>query len=187
MVSRTAGLPQYGQLGHGSDMEYNTKDSSAKLAYEAQPRPTAISSFADETIVNMACGSNHIVVFNCCGVKGLRLHISFLALLWGFGGYGRLGHREQKDEFTPRRVDVFTKHNVLPPGAVVSSGSANSAVTGGAGQMYMWGKIKNTGDDLMYPKPLMDLSVACGFAHSLVVVDRTNASDQLDLVNRTCN
>ncbi|KAI7730579.1 hypothetical protein M8C21_005792, partial [Ambrosia artemisiifolia] len=69
----------------------------------------------------------------------------------------RLGHREQKEEFIPRRVDVFTRHNVLPPGAVVSAGSANSAVTAGAGQMYMWGKTKNHGDDLMYPKPLMDL------------------------------
>ncbi|KAJ0442024.1 putative regulator of chromosome condensation 1/beta-lactamase-inhibitor protein II [Helianthus annuus] len=127
--------------------------------------PAAISSFADETIVNMACGSNHTV-----------------AVEWGFGGYGRLGNREQKDKFTPRRVDVFTKHNVLRPGAVVSAGSANSTVTGGAGQMYMRGKIKNTGDDLMYPKPLLDLSVACGFAHSLVVVDRTNAGDQLDLL-----
>ncbi|KAF5776520.1 putative regulator of chromosome condensation 1/beta-lactamase-inhibitor protein II [Helianthus annuus] len=127
--------------------------------------PAAISSFADETIVNMACGSNHTV-----------------AVEWGFGGYGRLGNREQKDKFTPRRVDVFTKHNVLRPGAVVSAGSANSTVTGGAGQMYMRGKIKNTGDDLMYPKPLLDLSVACGFAHSLVVVDRTNADDQLDLL-----
>ncbi|KAJ0587788.1 putative chromatin remodeling & transcriptional activation HMG family [Helianthus annuus] len=225
----TAGLPQYGQLGHGSDMEYNTKDSSVKLAYEAQPRPTAIASFADETIVNVACGSNHTVAVDSKGY----------VYTWGFGGYGRLGHREQKDEFTPRRVDVFTKHNVLPPGAILSAGSANSAVTAGAGQMYMWGKIKNTGDDLMYPKPLMDLSgwnvrcmasgymhhfvgaessciswgqchsgelgygphqqkssaipkkvdaledmhvisVACGFAHSLVVVDRTNSGDQLD-------
>nr|GFC76422.1 protein RCC2 homolog [Tanacetum cinerariifolium] len=43
----TAGLPQYGQLGHGTDNEYNTKDSSVKLAYEAQPRPKAISAFAN--------------------------------------------------------------------------------------------------------------------------------------------
>ena len=27
----------------------------------------------------------------------------------------------------------------------------------GGGQLYMWGKIKVTGDDWMYPKPLMDL------------------------------
>lgn len=43
----------------------------------------------------------------------------------------RLGHREQKDEWAPRRVDVFTRQNVLPPNAVVSAGSLNSACTAG--------------------------------------------------------
>ncbi|KAK1436516.1 hypothetical protein QVD17_02297 [Tagetes erecta] len=225
----TAGLPQYGQLGHGTDNEYNTKDSSVRLAYEAQPRPKAIAAFANETIVKVACGSNHTVAVDTKGY----------VYTWGFGGYGRLGHREQKDEHSPRRLDVFTKHNLVPPSAVVSAGSVNSSVTAGGGQMYMWGKIKSTGDDSMYPKPLMDLSgwnircmdsgsmhhfvgadssciswglsqagelgygphqqkssaipkkvdalegmhvisVACGLAHSLVVVDRTNAGDQLE-------
>lgn len=26
---------------------------------------------------------------------------------WGFGGYGRLGHTEQKDEMVPRLVKLF--------------------------------------------------------------------------------
>uniref|UniRef100_A0A5B6ZEZ2 Protein RCC2 n=1 Tax=Davidia involucrata TaxID=16924 RepID=A0A5B6ZEZ2_DAVIN len=225
----TAGLPQYGQLGHGTDSEYNTKESSVKLAYEAQPRPRAIASLAGDTIVKVACGTNHTVAADSNGY----------IYTWGFGGYGRLGHREQKDEWAPRRVDVFTKHNVLPPDAVISAGSVNSACTAGGGQLYMWGKMKNTGDDWMYPKPLMDLSgwnircmdsgsmhhfvgadssciswghaqngelgygpngqkssavpkkvdilegmhvisVACGFAHSMAVVDRTNVGDRLD-------
>ncbi|XP_055833878.1 uncharacterized protein LOC129902578 isoform X2 [Solanum dulcamara] len=225
----TAGLPQYGQLGHGTDNEYNTKDSSVRLAYEAQPRPRPIAAFSGETIVKVACGTNHTVAVDKNGY----------VYTWGFGGYGRLGHREQKDEFTPRRVDVFTRQNVLPPDAVVSAGSVNSACTAGGGQLYMWGKIKTTGDDSMYPKPLLDLSgwnlrcmdsgnmhhfvgadssciswghaqsgelgygpngqkssavpkkvdildgmhvisVACGFAHSMVVVDRTNVEDQLE-------
>ncbi|KAJ6736358.1 PROTEIN RCC2 [Salix viminalis] len=144
----SAGLPQYGQLGHGTDKEYNTKDSSVRLAYEPQPRPRAITSLAGETIVKVACGTNHTVAVDSNG------HV----YTWGFGGYGRLGHREQKDEWAPRRVDIFSKHNVLPPGAVISAGSVNSACTAGGGQLYMWGKIKNTGDDWMYPKPLMDLS-----------------------------
>ncbi|KAG5246455.1 hypothetical protein OIU76_001367 [Salix suchowensis] len=144
----SAGLPQYGQLGHGTDKEYNTKDSSVRLAYEPQPRPRAIASLAGETIVKVACGTNHTVAVDSNG------HV----YTWGFGGYGRLGHREQKDEWVPRRVDIFSKHNVLPPGAVISAGSVNSACTAGGGQLYMWGKIKNTGDDWMYPKPLMDLS-----------------------------
>ncbi|KAK3231762.1 hypothetical protein Dsin_003643 [Dipteronia sinensis] len=225
----TAGLPQYGQLGHGTDNEYNTKDSSVRLAYEAQPRPRAIASLAGETIVKVACGSNHTVAVDSKGY----------VYTWGFGGYGRLGHREQKDEWAPRRVDIFQKHNVLPPDAILSAGALNSACTAGGGQLYMWGKIKNTGDDWMYPKPLMDLSgwnircmdsgnmhhfvgadnsciswghaiygelgygpngqkssavpkkvdilesmhvisVACGFGHSMVVVDRANVADRLD-------
>lgn len=35
--------------------------------------------------------------------------------------------------------------------------SAGSFFISGGGQLYMWGKLKNTGDDWMYPKPLMDL------------------------------
>ncbi|KAF5740828.1 regulator of chromosome condensation family protein [Tripterygium wilfordii] len=144
----TAGLPQYGQLGHGTDNEYNMKDSSVRLVYEAQPRPKAIGSLAGETIVKVACGTNHTVAVDANGY----------VYTWGFGGYGRLGHREQKDEWVPRRVDVFQRQNILPPDAVISAGAGNSACTAGGGQLYMWGKIKNTGDDWMYPKPLMDLS-----------------------------
>ncbi|PHT51270.1 hypothetical protein CQW23_11017 [Capsicum baccatum] len=220
-VEITAGLPQYGQLGHATDNEYNTKDSSVRLAYEAQPRPRPIASFSGETIVKVACGTNHTVAVDKNGYVYT------------------LGHREQKDEFAPRRVEVFTRQNVLPPYAVVSAGSVNSACTAGGGQLYMWGKIKSTGDDSMYPKPLLDLSgwnlrcmdsgnmhhfvgadssciswghaqsgelgygpngqkssavpkkvdildgmhvisVACGFAHSMVIIDRTNVEDRLE-------
>lgn len=225
----TAGLPQYGQLGHGTDNEYNTKESSVRLAYEPQPHPKALSSLARETIVKVACGTNHTVAVDSNGY----------VYTWGFGGYGRLGHREQKDEWSPRRVDVFTRHNVLPPNALVSAGSVNSSCTAAGGQLYMWGKLKTTGDDWMYPKPLMDLSgwnlrcmdsgsmhhfvgadssciswghaqngelgygplgqkssaipkkvdilegmrvmsVACGFAHSIMVVEKTDVGDRLD-------
>ena len=43
----------------------------------------------------------------------------------------RLGHREQKDEWAPRRVDVFQRQNVLPPNAIISAGSVNSSCTAG--------------------------------------------------------
>ncbi|GKB09881.1 protein RCC2, partial [Tanacetum coccineum] len=230
---QTAGLPQYGQLGHGTDNEYNSKESCVRLAYEAQPRPKAIASLSDETILKVACGSNHTVALDSKGY----------IYTWGFGGYGRLGHKEQKDEWSPRRVDVFTKHNLVPTDAIISAGSASSACTAGVGKIYIWGKIRHAGDNNMYPKPLMDLSgwkircmdsgsfhyfvgaessciswctnwgiaqagqlgygpnqqkssmipkkvdilegmhvisVACGLAHSLVVVDRSNVGDQLD-------
>lgn len=163
----TAGLPQYGQLGHGTDNEYNTKDSSVKLSYDPQPRPRAIAVLSEKTIVKVACGTNHTVAVDSSG----------FVYTWGFGGYGRLGHREQKDEWQPRLVEVFQKNNVLPPNAIVSAGSASCACTAGGGQLYMWGKMKNTGDDWMYPKPLMDLSgwnircMASGNMHHVVGAD----------------
>lgn len=43
----------------------------------------------------------------------------------------RLGHREQKDEWAPRRVEIFQRQNVLPPDAVISAGSVNSSCTAG--------------------------------------------------------
>ncbi|CAN6463658.1 unnamed protein product [Victoria cruziana] len=144
----TAGLPQYGQLGHGTDNEYNLKDASVRLAYEPQPRPRAIASLNQKTIVKVACGTNHTVAVDSNGC----------VYTWGFGGYGRLGHREPKDEWVPRLVETFQKQNVLPSNAVISAGAANSACTAGGGQLYMWGKLKVTGDEWMYPKPLMDLS-----------------------------
>uniref|UniRef100_K3Z5A0 Uncharacterized protein n=1 Tax=Setaria italica TaxID=4555 RepID=K3Z5A0_SETIT len=163
----TAGLPQYGQLGHGTDNEYNAKDSSVKLTYDPQPRPRAIAALSGKTVVKVACGTNHTVAVDSSG----------FVYTWGFGGYGRLGHREQKDEWQPRLVEVFQKQNVLPPNAIVSAGSASSACTAGGGQLYMWGKMKNTGDDWMYPKPVMDLSgwnircMASGNMHHVVGAD----------------
>ncbi|KAI3969976.1 hypothetical protein MKW92_007860 [Papaver armeniacum] len=165
----TAGLPQYGQLGHGADNEYNTKTSSVKLVYEAQPRPKAIAAFAGKTVVKVACGINHTVAVDSKG----------FVYTWGYGGYGRLGHREQKDEWTPRVVAVFQKKNVLPPNAIVAAGAHNCAVTAGGGQLYMWGKVKANSEDWMYPKPLLGLSgwnIRCmdsGTSHNFVGAEQS--------------
>ncbi|XP_026378950.1 protein RCC2-like [Papaver somniferum] len=165
----TAGLPQYGQLGHGTDNEYNTKSSAVNLAYEAQPHPKAIAAFAGKKIVKVACGTNHTVAVDSEGV----------VYTWGYGAYGRLGHREPKDEWTPRVVALFQKKNVLPPNAIVAAGAHNCAVTAGGGQLYMWGKLKVTGEDCMYPKPLLTLSgwnIRCmdsGATHNFVGAEKS--------------
>nr|CAD1820614.1 unnamed protein product [Ananas comosus var. bracteatus] len=135
----TAGLPQYGQLGHGTDNEYNAKDSSVKLAYEPQPRHEQLLHFRKKLLSKLLVEQTTQLLL----IQMVCLHVSvyhLVSFLWGFGGYGRLGHREQKDEWVPRLVEVFQRHNVLPPNAVVSAGATNSACTGGGGQLYMWGK-----------------------------------------------
>ncbi|KAK1274590.1 hypothetical protein QJS04_geneDACA015217 [Acorus gramineus] len=109
---------------------------STKNEIEPSPVPCLVSE-----VTNVVCGGDFTVWLT--SVEGSSI---------------MLGHREQKDEWVPRLVDVFQRHNVLPLNAVVSAGSASSACTAAGGQLYMWGKLKNSGDDWMYPKPVMDLS-----------------------------
>jgi hypothetical protein len=49
----------------------------------------------------------------------------------------RLGHNEQKDEWKPRLVEIFTKNNILGPNDIVSDGSTSSACTAG-GMMHIY-------------------------------------------------
>lgn len=50
-----------------------------------------------DEILDFSCGTNHTVAID--GRKRL--------FSWGFGGYGRLGHAEPKDEFVPRLIKFF--------------------------------------------------------------------------------
>lgn len=46
--------------------------------------------------------------FQCqCVCFQLILDSQKRVFTWGFGGYGRLGHTEQKDEMVPRLVKLF--------------------------------------------------------------------------------
>eukprot|EP00245_Coleochaete_scutata_P005890 TRINITY_DN1986_c0_g1_i1.p1 TRINITY_DN1986_c0_g1~~TRINITY_DN1986_c0_g1_i1.p1 ORF type:complete len:496 (-),score=119.88 TRINITY_DN1986_c0_g1_i1:650-2137(-) len=144
----SAGLPQYGQLGHGTDHEYNAKAGSVQLMYEAQPSPRAIGALSHKNIVKVSCGNNHSVAVDAEG----------FVYSWGFGGHGRLGHKEQKDEFVPRQIEQFQKYNLAKDNPALACGASFSLCTGGGGQLYWWGKVKQTGENIMYPKPFADLS-----------------------------
>jgi len=75
---------------------------------------------------------------------------------WGFGGYGRLGHNEPKDEMIPRVIKGWDDPN---RGAVlIAAGSAYTMAVNEIGCLYLWGQNKPTGEAAMYPKPVQDLS-----------------------------
>lgn len=164
-----AGLPQYGQLGDGSDHEYNMKDSSIQLAYEPQPTPKLIAALAGKRIVKVACAHNHTVCLDDAGS----------CYTWGYGGYGRLGHKVQKDEFKPREVEFFKGRNTVPQGAIIAAGQTSSFCTAQGGQLFAWGKLKANGDNNMSPTPVYDLqgwnlrSMACGPGTFAVAADKS--------------
>ncbi|XRB15830.1 RCC2-like protein [Pseudoscourfieldia marina] len=167
------GSPQYGQLGNGTDGSFNSSASSIKMVFEPFPKPTRVyQGFGTEKVIGVACGHNHSIAITDAG------H----AYTWGFGGYGRLGHKEQKDEMTPRRLETFTNRFVLPDNGKscrMACGQTFSLITAFGGQLYVFGKPKATGDNIMYPKPLMEISgwtmrsIACGATHTVACSEKS--------------
>ena len=142
----SAGSPEYGQLGHGTN--HMTIVTGRKEVFTPQPTPRVVQALMGPTVCKIAAGTNHSLAVDEEGG----------AWTWGFGGYGRLGHKEQKDEMRPRRVEVLSHRLALPPEAIIGCGGQFTYATVKGGQLYFWGRMKPTGEATMYPKPVMDLS-----------------------------
>lgn len=70
-------------------------------------------------VTRVACGHNHTVAL--CSDGGVWT--------WGFGGFGRLGHKVQQDEFKPRLVETLTGRVQIPEDAIIAAGSTSSFAT----------------------------------------------------------
>lgn len=97
-------------------------------------------------IVDFACGQNHSVAIDS----------KKRAFSWGFGGLGRLGHAEQKDELVPRLIKYFDTQS--RDVRSVHCGSSYSLTVTDIGALYLFGQNKKTGEANMYPKPVPDLA-----------------------------
>lgn len=152
----TFGLTEYGQLGHNTDGKYF--QTSTKISFHNELSPKRVVLFIEKgkdghvtpvdnvQIVDFSCGNNHTVAIDS----------KKRAFSWGFGGYGRLGHAEPKDEMVPRLIKHFESQ-----GRGVRSvhcGATYSLAITDIGQLYMFGQNKKTGEANMYPKPVQDLA-----------------------------
>ncbi|CAG2248693.1 Protein RCC2 homolog,Protein RCC2 [Mytilus edulis] len=151
------GCPEYGQLGHNTDGKFFV--TSSKLSFKCELQPRKVNVFIDRDRDNriipltdvelrdIACGHNHSVSCIRCKKR---------IFTWGFGGYGRLGHSEPKDEMVPRKLGYFDGPN---RGAKqVYAGSTFSLAVSEHGALFLWGQQKPTGEAAMYPKLVQDLS-----------------------------
>ncbi|XP_026331875.1 protein RCC2 [Hyposmocoma kahamanoa] len=149
------GLPEYGQLGHNTDGKYFV--TSTKLSYHFETVPKHVALFFEKSkdghvtpvkdvdIVDFSCGNNHTVAIDS----------KKRAFSWGFGGFGRLGHAEQKDESVPRLIKFFetSSRGVRS----VYCGATYSLAINDHGVLFLFGQTKRTGEANMYPKPVQDL------------------------------
>ncbi|XP_035455680.1 protein RCC2 homolog [Spodoptera frugiperda] len=150
------GLPEYGQLGHNTDGKYFV--TSTKLSFHFETVPKHVAHFFEKTkeghinivkdveIVDFSCGNNHTVAIDS----------RKRAYSWGFGGFGRLGHAEQKDESVPRMIKYFESQSRGVRS--VHCGGTYSLAVNELGGLFLFGQTKRTGEANMYPKPVQDLS-----------------------------
>ena len=89
------GWSEYGQLGHGTDGSFNQSASSVKITYEAERAPKRVPGLGP--VAQVACGPHHVCALQRDGV----------ALTWGAGGYCRLGHNDQMDQWSPKALPNF--------------------------------------------------------------------------------
>lgn len=139
--------------------------------YAPQPTPKMIAALAGADIRRIACGQSHALASDAEG--GLYT--------WGNGGYGRLGHRVQKDELAPRRVEDLRppRMGVIPGSPLAAGGTATFCVVSAGNQLYGWGRLKVSGDNTTHPYPVYELqgwnvrSVACGPYTYAVAADKS--------------
>uniref|UniRef100_A0AAY5KX54 Regulator of chromosome condensation 2 n=1 Tax=Esox lucius TaxID=8010 RepID=A0AAY5KX54_ESOLU len=174
------GCPEYGQLGHNSDGKFIARAQRIEFDCETIARRVAIfiekskdgqmTPVPNVVVRDVACGGNHTLI----------LDSQKRVFSWGFGGYGRLGHTEQKDEMVPRLVKLFDF-----PGRGASqiySGYQCSFAVNEMGALFFWGVTNTSRESTMYPKAVQDLcgwkirSLACGKSSIVIAADDSTIS-----------
>jgi alpha-tubulin suppressor-like RCC1 family protein len=93
------GTPENGVLGNGS--EDKTLERAGVITYAYRKSPIVVKGLSG--IVKVASGAQHSLAMDKEGK----------VWSWGFGGYGRLGHGDAKDQFLPTPIPLF--HFIPPP------------------------------------------------------------------------
>lgn len=120
----TFGHPQYGQLGHGATGEH-LQEGKRGVQFNFVRSPEQIMQFmssdgktvvrADEIkIRSVHAGKNHCVAVEDWMTEEGDEKIYNRIFSWGFGGYGRLGHRGATDELIPREIATFVTDRAFP-------------------------------------------------------------------------
>ena len=102
----------YGQLGH--------RDTQNQLL------PKKVEALAGRRVIAVSAGRDY----------GLALTADGAVWSWGFGGQGRLGHGDRRDQLLPKKVEALAGRHVV----AVSAGTDHSIALAANGAALTWGR-----------------------------------------------
>lgn len=150
------GRGEDGQLGHG--------DAEDRLI------PTQLSALEGHEIVSVAAGADHTTAYS-----ESRLQV----YSWGWGDFGRLGHGNSSDLFTPQPIKALQGLRIRQ----IACGDSHCLAVSMEGEVQSWGRNQNgqlglgTTDDALVPQKIEAFKgipikmVAAGAEHSAAVTE----------------
>uniref|UniRef100_A0A1D1Z6V7 Putative E3 ubiquitin-protein ligase HERC4 n=1 Tax=Anthurium amnicola TaxID=1678845 RepID=A0A1D1Z6V7_9ARAE len=150
------GRGEDGQLGHG--------DAEDRLL------PTLITALDGQDIVSVTCGADHTTAYS---ESGLQLYS------WGWGDFGRLGHGNSSDVFTPQPVKALQGIKIKQ----IACGDSHCLAVTMDGGVQSWGRNQNgqlglgTTEDSLLPQKIQAFEgisvkmVAAGAEHTAAVTE----------------
>ncbi|KAK3144729.1 hypothetical protein QOZ80_4AG0317040 [Eleusine coracana subsp. coracana] len=150
------GRGEDGQLGHG--------DAEDRLV------PTVLSSFHAPGITLVICGADHTTAYS---EDELQVYS------WGWGDFGRLGHGNSSDVFTPQPVKALQGLKIKQ----IACGDSHCLAVTMDGEVHSWGRNQNgqlglgTTEDSLLPQKIQAFEgicvkmIAAGAEHTAAVTE----------------
>ncbi|KAG9457082.1 hypothetical protein H6P81_001590 [Aristolochia fimbriata] len=150
------GRGEDGQLGHG--------DAEDRLF------PTKLSALDGLDIVSITCGADHTTAYS---ESQLQVYS------WGWGDFGRLGHGNSSDLFTPQPIKVLQGIRIKQ----IACGDSHCLAVTMDGKVQSWGRNQNgqlglgTLEDSLLPQPIQAFKgipvkmIAAGAEHTAAVTE----------------
>ncbi|XP_042373705.1 ultraviolet-B receptor UVR8 isoform X2 [Zingiber officinale] len=150
------GRGEDGQLGHG--------DAEDRLL------PTILSALDSRGIVSVVCGADHTIAYSESDVQ---------VYSWGWGDFGRLGHGNSSDVFTPQPIKALQGLQIRH----IACGDSHCLAVTMNGEVQSWGRNQNgqlglgTTEDSLVPQKIQAFQgihvkmIAAGAEHTAAVTE----------------
>lgn len=150
------GRGEDGQLGHG--------DAEDRLT------PTQLSALDGQDIASVTCGADHTTAYS-------ETHMEVYS--WGWGDFGRLGHGNSSDLFTPQPIKALHGVRIKQ----IACGDSHCLAVTMEGEVQSWGRNQNgqlglgTTEDSLVPQKVQAFQgisikmVAAGAEHTAAITE----------------